>query len=75
MNTIKEEIKESLDTLINRAKSIRSAVNDCDEVCLKNINASLECLDKTISHILQNQKRRGKKFISNQDIDNIFANL
>lgn len=67
----KESILKQLDIIIKRAESLKKVVEDIDDVALEKINSSRFFLEETFSVVLSNQKKRGKEFLSDEEIDNI----
>lgn len=75
---INSQILKEIDQIENLLNTIRKVANngenDLDQNCLSLVEKSLASLDEVSDQILQNQKKRGKKFLSNEEIDSIVAN-
>jgi hypothetical protein len=68
-------IIETLNRIESRAKALSNTTNDIDNECRVRIDQALSLLDECVSIVLTTQKARGKVFISNEEIDEIFKNL
>ena len=71
----KESILKELDTIIKRAKSLKKVPEDIDDVALEKINSSRFFLEDTFDVVLSNQKKRGKEFLSDDEIDNLIDKI
>lgn len=71
----KESILKELDTIIKRAETLKKVVEDIDYVALEKINSSRSFIEETISVVLSNQKKRGKEFLSDDEIDNLLDKI
>jgi len=71
----KESILKELDAIIKRAESLKKVVEDIDYVALEKINSSRFFLEETFDVVLSNQKKRGKEFLSDDEIDNLIDKI
>lgn len=71
----KESILKELDTIIKRSESLKKVVEDIDDVALEKINSSRFFLEETFDVVLSNQKKRGKEFLSDDEIDNLIDKI
>jgi len=70
---------ETIETIKSRINTIekvsKNGFNDLDSNCLEDLESSMKILDNIVSKVLENQKKRGKEFISNDSIDNIINSI
>lgn len=66
-----EKQKQKLERLIKFSTTLLKILDDLDDECDSNIDQSLKLIDKCLDIALQNQKNRGKEFLSDSEIDNI----
>lgn len=67
----KQEVIKEIDTIISRAESLKKCIDDIDLECKEKIESSRFFLEESIDIVLSNQKKRGKEFLSNDEIDNL----
>lgn len=75
MTRLESNIQTTLARITSRANSLNNASADVSEDSFNKLETALSLLDEAISSTLQFQKSRGKKFISNDDIDNLFKEI
>lgn len=72
---IEIEVAETLCRINNRCQALKANTEDINRPAYNKIIRALSLLDKSVEVVFKKQKKRGKIFISNEDIDEIFTNL
>lgn len=78
MEYTKRNYKEKLDGILKISNTLLRLVDngtdDVDDECYEIFKESYDNLNSCLDIVLKNQKKRGKEFLSNDDIDNIVNN-
>lgn len=70
-----EKLKEEQLRLIKLAKIISNcSINDINPKTYKHILKAISYIDKALDEVLITQKKNGKIFMSDEDIDNVIKN-
>ncbi len=74
-----QQLVETLERVSKRGESLASAVKfnaeDVSNQSVKKIHLALSLLDEVVATTLQAQKARGKEFLSDDDIDELFKRI
>jgi hypothetical protein len=71
----KQEVLKELDTIISRAETLKRCIDDIDLEGKEKIESSRKDIEDSIGIVLSNQKKRGKEFLSDDEIDNLLDKI
>ena len=71
----KIRLEESLERIIRRSNVLLKNLDYSDNDILEKVEESLTLLDECTGSILKLQKKSGKEFLSDVDIDNLIDNI
>ena len=71
----KQETITTLNTIAKRVETLKRVIDDLDLSGKEKIDSARFFLEECIDIVLSNQKKRGKEFLSNDEIDNLIDKI